>query len=117
MTLSFRAEAVRSRRGLYAWAQCLTLLASYAASRRPSTACATESVSKRTRMKAEEYLAKVEQELEKQHPPERRTALERRVVEGNPATEIIQAATEVGADMVVTGTHGQTRLMHFSVAE
>ncbi len=42
------------------------------------------------------------------------------VVEGVPYNEIINTAKEIGADMIVIGTHGRTGLSHFtmgSVAE
>lgn len=42
------------------------------------------------------------------------------VVEGVPYNEIVNTAKEIGADMIVIGTHGRTGLAHFtlgSVAE
>lgn len=45
---------------------------------------------------------------------------EHRLVIGDPATEIVEAAKQVGADMIVMSTHGRTglgRLLMGSVAE
>jgi nucleotide-binding universal stress UspA family protein len=45
---------------------------------------------------------------------------ERRLVEGDPATEVLRVAQEIGADLIVMGTHGRTglaRLLMGSVAE
>jgi nucleotide-binding universal stress UspA family protein len=47
-------------------------------------------------------------------------AVERRFVEGDPATEILRAVRDSGIDLVVMGTHGRTglsRLLMGSVAE
>lgn len=46
--------------------------------------------------------------------------LERRLEQGNPAEEIVRLADEVGADLIVLGSHGRsgiTRLLMGSVAE
>jgi nucleotide-binding universal stress UspA family protein len=45
---------------------------------------------------------------------------ERRLVEGDPASEILDIAREIAADLIVMGTHGRTGLSRFlmgSVAE
>ena len=47
-------------------------------------------------------------------------AVDRVLVEGDPATEILAAAERIGADLIVLGTHGRTgisRLLMGSVAE
>src|SRR5262249_19419079 len=46
--------------------------------------------------------------------------MEHRLVEGNPATEILHVARETGCDLIVMGTHGRRglkRLLMGSVAE
>ena len=53
-------------------------------------------------------------------PPDASIDVERHVVEGDPAFEILRLAKESNADMVVMGTHGRrglTRLLMGSVAE
>jgi nucleotide-binding universal stress UspA family protein len=68
----------------------------------------------------DEYMSKVRQELEKIQQPDPQPALERRLEEGEPASEIIRVATDTGANLIVMGTHGQTGLRHIlmgSVAE
>ncbi len=52
--------------------------------------------------------------------PQPHIRIEHRVAEGDPATEIVQAAVETGCDVIVMGTHGRTglgRLLLGSVAE
>jgi nucleotide-binding universal stress UspA family protein len=52
------------------------------------------------------------------HDP--RVVLEHKLVEGDPAMEIIREAREAGCDLIVLGTHGRTglrRLLMGSVAE
>lgn len=49
-----------------------------------------------------------------------RSALEAHVLQGEPATTIIEFATDHHADLIVMGTHGRTGVMHLalgSVAE
>ncbi len=58
--------------------------------------------------------------LERLQPDGPAVEVERRLVEGQPAEEIVQAATETGCDLIVLGTHGRTgvgRLLLGSVAE
>ncbi len=53
-------------------------------------------------------------------PSDPQIVVERRLVEGAPAEEILSVARDVGADLVVLGTHGRTglgRLLMGSVAE
>jgi nucleotide-binding universal stress UspA family protein len=52
------------------------------------------------------------------HDP--RVVIERKLVEGDPATEILRVAREAACDLIVLGTHGHTglvRLLMGSVAE
>lgn len=59
-------------------------------------------------------------ELQATEPRIRELRVETKVVEGDPAYEIVSAAKEIGADLVVMGTHGRTglgRLIMGSVAE
>ena len=59
-------------------------------------------------------------QLEQVRPYDPRVVLEHRLVEGDPATEIIRATREAGCDLIVLGTHGRTglrRLLMGSVAE
>ena len=68
----------------------------------------------------EEYLTKVRQDLELLQPPGPQVPMERCVVEGDPVSEILRAAKENVADLIVLGTHGKTGLPHVlmrSVAE
>ncbi len=58
--------------------------------------------------------------LEAIQPKCAKIVVERRLVEGEAATEILRAARESGADVVMLGTHGRsglTRLLMGSVAE
>lgn len=58
--------------------------------------------------------------LEAAYPRVRDLRVETRIAEGDPAVCILEAAREVGADMIVMGTHGRTglgRLLMGSVAE
>jgi nucleotide-binding universal stress UspA family protein len=59
-------------------------------------------------------------ELEQMQPPDPAVRVWRAVQEGNPATEIVRAAEEIGCDLIVMGTHGRSgvgRLLMGSVAE
>lgn len=59
-------------------------------------------------------------ELESLEVPELDLHVERRLVEGDPAPEILHVADEVHADLIVLGTHGRrglSRLLLGSVAE
>ena len=65
-------------------------------------------------------MAKVRQDLEELQPPDPQLRMERSPVEGNPAAEILRAANDNGAGLIVLGTHGKTGLLHVlmgSVAE
>ncbi len=58
--------------------------------------------------------------LERLAIPDAGLRLERRFEEGEPAEQILRVAHEVGADLIVMGTHGRTgitRLLMGSVAE
>jgi len=53
-------------------------------------------------------------------PPDKRVPYEHRMVTGDPVAEIVRAAAEANAELIVMGTHGRTgigRLIMGSVAE
>jgi nucleotide-binding universal stress UspA family protein len=58
--------------------------------------------------------------LEQIRPADPRLEVRHRLAEGDPAEEILRAAEEEGADLIVMGTHGRgglSRLLMGSVAE
>lgn len=58
--------------------------------------------------------------LQATEPRARELRIETRLAEGDPAYEIVAAAKEIGADLIVMGTHGRSgfgRLVLGSVAE
>jgi nucleotide-binding universal stress UspA family protein len=60
------------------------------------------------------------QKLELLRPRDPRIPVEHRLIEGNPAEEIVRAARETKSDVIVLGTHGRRgvrRLVMGSVAE
>src|SRR5262245_12525036 len=68
----------------------------------------------------EEVKAAAREKLLPLRPRNAQTPVEHRLAEGDPATEIVQAAAETGCDVIVLGTHGRTglgRLLLGSVAE
>lgn len=74
------------------------------------------SIARSMRADAEKEVARLAEERD----PGRKTITEAVVVEGRPATAIVDLATERKASMIVIGTHGRTgiaRLMLGSVAE
>ncbi len=59
-------------------------------------------------------------ELEEVKPLDPKVACEHKLLHGNPEDEVVEYAEQVGADMIVMGTHGRrglTRLLMGSVAE
>jgi nucleotide-binding universal stress UspA family protein len=67
-----------------------------------------------------EHLAQLGEQLTRVRPRDPGVAVEYRLTEGDPATEILHVATETGSDVIVLGTHGRTglgRLLMGSVAE
>jgi nucleotide-binding universal stress UspA family protein len=65
-------------------------------------------------------LAKLRHVLARFNPFDPRIHVEHRLVEGDPAGEIMRAARAAGCDLIVMGTHGRTgldRLLLGSVAE
>ena|SRR5581483_11873525 len=67
----------------------------------------------------EDYQA-VEEELDRMHAPDPNVRVEHRVLEGDPVEEILVAARQAHAELIVMGTHGRTgleRLLMGSVAE
>jgi nucleotide-binding universal stress UspA family protein len=68
----------------------------------------------------EAYLDQMRQELDRMQVADPRVCVERRLVEGNPVTEILRVAKETDCDLIVIGSHGRTgcsRLLMGSVAE
>jgi nucleotide-binding universal stress UspA family protein len=68
----------------------------------------------------EDFLAEAKESLDQIEAPAEGVQLERRLEEGDPAAEIVRVAKEIGADLIVMGTHGRTglgRLLMGSVAE
>jgi nucleotide-binding universal stress UspA family protein len=62
----------------------------------------------------------LQQKLEQRQVQHREVRVERVMVEGDPAEEVLKMATETHADVIVMGTHGWTawsRLLMGSVAE
>jgi nucleotide-binding universal stress UspA family protein len=60
------------------------------------------------------------EQLHQLHPPDGKTSVEHRLVEGEADTEILRAARELACDLIVMGTHGRTglrRALMGSVAE
>jgi nucleotide-binding universal stress UspA family protein len=65
-------------------------------------------------------LEPIRERLKQLMPPDPKVQLERRLVEGDAAPEILHQAGEVKAGLIVMGTHGRTglgRLLMGSVAE
>jgi nucleotide-binding universal stress UspA family protein len=68
----------------------------------------------------EGYEARLREQLYGMRATEPGTRVEYRLNEGHPVSEILGVADEVGADLIVMGTHGRTglgRLLLGSVAE
>jgi nucleotide-binding universal stress UspA family protein len=68
----------------------------------------------------EVFRAQAQEKLDRLEAPGAELRLERRLAEGDPVTEILHLAQEIGADLIVMGTHGRTglsRLLMGSVAE
>jgi nucleotide-binding universal stress UspA family protein len=68
----------------------------------------------------ENYLDPVQKQLAEVKPRGSQEGVEHQLVEGDPAAEILRAARELPADVIVMGTHGRTglsRLLMGSVAE
>jgi nucleotide-binding universal stress UspA family protein len=100
--------------------------------RTPVLACAGPSISRTPRLRSvtiegeapiasrsEEYLQEERGKLERVSAPTE-VRVERQVGEGDSAVEILRAAQDLKADLIVMGTHGRTglgRLLMGSVAE
>lgn len=68
----------------------------------------------------EEDMDKAREMLHALKAPSPNVKLEHRMLEGSPPAVITETAEEIGADLIVMGTHGRTGLMRFvmgSVAE
>lgn len=66
------------------------------------------------------YREQAKQQLEKLTPTDPQIAVERQLLDGDPAAEIIELAKQTNADLIVMGTHGRGgigRLLMGSVAE
>ena len=68
----------------------------------------------------ENWLGEAREKLARLLPPDPKVLVEHRLIEGDVVDEILRAAADAGADVVVMGTHGRTGLGRFlmgSVAE
>jgi nucleotide-binding universal stress UspA family protein len=66
------------------------------------------------------FMTSAAAKLESVHPPDPNVPIERRLIGGNPASEIVRFAADEGVDLIVMGTHGRSglsRLLMGSVAE
>lgn len=59
---------------------------------------------------AQEHLAKLEEQLS-----EAGHKVESKITQGRSYSEIIEEANNIGADMIVLGTHGRTGIGHFLI--
>jgi nucleotide-binding universal stress UspA family protein len=67
-----------------------------------------------------EQIEELKSKLHKIQPPDPAVAVEHRLLQGNPAQEILHLAQTTQCDLIVMGTHGRTglrRLLMGSVAE
>lgn len=83
----------------------------------PPPICHGETIARR---QDPSYEADLWEMLDQYHAPDPQTPIERLLVEGNPAEQIVRVAHEEGCDLLVLGTHGRTglsRLMLGSIAE
>jgi universal stress protein A len=67
-----------------------------------------------------DYQDELRDELARQYPRDGQVHIEHRLVGGDPAEVILAIAHEIGADLIIMGTHGRTgvdRLLMGSVAE
>jgi nucleotide-binding universal stress UspA family protein len=67
-----------------------------------------------------DYTERLREDLRGLDPHDPRVVIERRLIEGDPAAEVLRVARESGCDLIVLGTHGRTglgRLLMGSVAE
>jgi nucleotide-binding universal stress UspA family protein len=68
----------------------------------------------------EHFLDELKEKLHRLQVPDRRIHVDHLLKEGEPVTEILEAAKELHADLIVMGTHGRTglgRMLMGSVAE
>jgi nucleotide-binding universal stress UspA family protein len=61
---------------------------------------------------ASDYVAQQRRHLEELQTPDPAPRVERRLVEGDPIREILCVANETDANIIITGTHGQTGIRH-----
>lgn len=69
---------------------------------------------------SESYYAELRKKLQELQPLDAEVHREPRLEEGEPASEILRVAQEIGCDLIVMGTHGRTGLKHLlmgSIAE
>jgi nucleotide-binding universal stress UspA family protein len=67
-----------------------------------------------------EWRANMKRTLDRLASPDPAVALERRIEDGDPADTVVRVAREIGADVIIMGTHGRSglsRLLLGSVAE
>jgi nucleotide-binding universal stress UspA family protein len=67
-----------------------------------------EDLLDRQQLKA--FQGKLREVLHRFRAPDRKVRVEHRVVEGDPAEEILRQAGRTGCDLIVMGTHGRTGL-------
>jgi nucleotide-binding universal stress UspA family protein len=73
-----------------------------------------------SQLQPEAYQQKLWDDLRRVRSPDPAVPVDYRLAEGDPATEIVRAATDTRCDLIVLGTHGRTglaRLLMGSVAE
>jgi nucleotide-binding universal stress UspA family protein len=66
------------------------------------------------------YQEELIEKLHRLQPPDPKVVVEHRLLEGEPAEQIIRTARETQSDLIIMGTHGRTglgRLLMGSVAE
>jgi nucleotide-binding universal stress UspA family protein len=59
------------------------------------------------------YVNELREQLRHMQPTEPQIEMERRMLEGDAATEILKVAKETKADLIVMGTHGRSALGRF----
>ena len=66
---------------------------------------------------SDEYLKQMEERLDQFQVNDPAVRVERRIVEGNPAAEILRAAEESDCDLIVMASHGRTGAKRIMLGE